>query len=64
VKISLFLSRNESSLVSSSTVRSWEIIIVLFGTLGSEGTLFVSHSGSMTVLVPVLALFLVVQMSR
>jgi hypothetical protein len=45
-KISLFLSRNESSLVSSFGDKSWEIIIVLSGTLGPSGTLLVSHFGT------------------
>jgi hypothetical protein len=43
---SLFLSRNESNSVSSSVVKSWEMITTLSGTLESSGTLLVSHSGS------------------
>jgi hypothetical protein len=38
-KTSLFLCWNESSSACSSDDRSWEIIIVLSGTLGSSGTL-------------------------
>jgi hypothetical protein len=41
---SLFLSRKESNLVSLLDAKSWEIITALFGTLGSNGTLLVSHS--------------------
>jgi hypothetical protein len=62
-KTSLFLSKNESNFVSSSDVRSWTIIIVLSGTLRSKGTLFVSHSGSITILPSVWALALGVQIS-
>jgi hypothetical protein len=50
-KTSLFLSRNESSYVSSFDVKSWEIIRVLSRTLWSNGTLLVSHSGSIDLLV-------------
>jgi hypothetical protein len=50
VKTSLFLSRNESNSVSSFDVKSWEIITVLSDTLGSSGTLLVSHSGSIGLL--------------
>jgi hypothetical protein len=46
VKTSLFLSRNDNNLVSSFDVKSWDIITPLSGTLGSSGTLLVSHSGS------------------
>jgi hypothetical protein len=60
VKTSLSLSRNESSSTSYSGDRSWVTIIVLFGTLGSSGTLLVSHSGSMAGLVAMPALLLVV----
>jgi hypothetical protein len=59
-KTSLFLSRNESNLVSSSRDRSWEIITIIYGTLGSKGTLLVSHSGSMAGLLTMLASLLVV----
>jgi hypothetical protein len=45
-KTSLFLSRNESNLVSSLGDISWEIITILSGTLGSSRTLSVSHYGS------------------
>jgi hypothetical protein len=47
---SLFLSRNYNNSVSSFDVRSSEIITVLSGTLGSSGTLLVSHSGSIDML--------------
>jgi hypothetical protein len=57
-KTSLFLSKNESSSISSSDDSSWEIINVLLGTLGSSGTLLVSHSSSMAGLVTMLALLL------
>jgi hypothetical protein len=45
-KTSLLLSSNESSSFSSLDDRSCEIITALSGTLGSNGTLLVSHSGS------------------
>jgi hypothetical protein len=57
-KTSLFLSKNERSFVSSLGDRSYEIIIVLSGTLGSRGTLLVSHSGSIAGLSVKLSLFL------
>jgi hypothetical protein len=60
VKTSLILSRNESNSVSSSMERSWEIINALSGTLGSRGTLLVSHSGSISCLLTMLASLLVV----
>jgi hypothetical protein len=47
---SLFLSKNESNYASSLDVKSWDIITVLSGTLGSSGTLLVSHSGSIGLL--------------
>jgi hypothetical protein len=50
-KTSLFLSRNESNSVSSFDVKFWEIITILSGTLGSNGPLLVSHSGSIGMLV-------------
>jgi hypothetical protein len=50
VNTSLFLSRNESNSASSIDVKSWDIITVLSGTLGSSGTLLVSHSSSIGVL--------------
>jgi hypothetical protein len=59
-KTSLFLSRNESSSISSSHERSWEIINALFGTLGSSDTLLISHSGSIADLLMMLALLLTV----
>jgi hypothetical protein len=46
----LFLSRNKSKVASSLDVKSWDIIIVLSGTLGSSGTLLVSHSDSIGLL--------------
>jgi hypothetical protein len=58
VKTSLFLSRNERSFDSSLGDRSCEIIIVLFGTLGSSETLLVSHSCSIVGLSMKLSLFL------
>jgi hypothetical protein len=51
VNMSLFLSRNESNSVSSSTVKSWEIITALSGTLWSSGTLLVLYYGSIGLLV-------------
>jgi hypothetical protein len=62
-KTSLFLSKNESNSVSSSTVRSWEIITILPGTLGSRGTFPVSYSGSMAIFLVMLASILGVLMS-
>jgi hypothetical protein len=56
------LSKNDSNSASSSGERSWEIITALSGTLGSRGTLFVSHFGSMTSLLVLLASFLTVLM--
>jgi hypothetical protein len=47
---SLFLSRKDSNSVSSLDVKSWEIITVLSSTLGSNGTLLVSHSSSIGLL--------------
>jgi hypothetical protein len=47
VKTPLFLSKNESSSISSSSDTSLEIIIVLSGILGSSRTFLVLHSGSM-----------------
>jgi hypothetical protein len=44
-KSSLFLSKNGSNSVSSLCDKSWEIITILSSTLGSSGTLLVSHSG-------------------
>jgi hypothetical protein len=57
-KTSLFLSSNGSNLVSSFDVRSWEIMTVLSGTLGSNGTLFVSHSSLIGLLVKLSSLLL------
>jgi hypothetical protein len=48
---SLFLSMKESNSVSSLDVKSWEIVTVLSGTLRSNGTLLVSHSGFIGLLV-------------
>jgi hypothetical protein len=62
-KTSMFLSKNNSNSVSSSSERSWEIITTLSGTLGYRGTLFVSYSGSMIGLFMVLASFLTVFVS-
>jgi hypothetical protein len=50
VNTSLFLSRNESNSTSSPDVKSWDIITVLSSTLGSSGTLLVSHSASIGLL--------------
>jgi hypothetical protein len=47
---SLFMSRNESRSFSSSSVKSWDIITILLGTLGSSGTVLISHSGSIGLL--------------
>jgi hypothetical protein len=47
---SLFLSKNDNNSVSLFGVRSWEIIAVLSSTLGSNGTLLVSHYGSIDLL--------------
>jgi hypothetical protein len=47
---SLFLTRNENYSASSLDVKSWDIITILFGTLGSSRTLFVSHFGSIGLL--------------
>jgi hypothetical protein len=44
------LSRNNNNSVSSFDVRSWDMITVLSGTLGSSETLLVSHSGSIDLL--------------
>jgi hypothetical protein len=48
VKTSLFLSKNDN--ISSSHKRSCPISDVLFGTLGSSVSCFVSHSASISVL--------------
>jgi hypothetical protein len=50
VKTSLFLSRNESNSAFLLADKSWEIITALSNTLGSKGTLLVSHSGSIGLL--------------
>jgi hypothetical protein len=59
-KTSLFLSRNESNSISLFDVKSWEIIIVLSSTIGSNGTLLVSHSGSIGLLAGLPSLSLLV----
>jgi hypothetical protein len=41
------LFRNESNSISSLGDKSWEIITILSGTLGSSGTLLLSHSSSL-----------------
>jgi hypothetical protein len=50
VNTSLFLSKNESNSTSLLDVKSWDIIMVLSGALGSSGTLLVLHSGSIGLL--------------
>jgi hypothetical protein len=50
VNTSLFLSRKEINSISSLDVKSWEIITVLSGTLGSNGILLVSHFSSIGLL--------------
>jgi hypothetical protein len=55
---SLFLSRNERSFISSLGDKSYEVIIVLWGTLGSSGTLLISHSDSIVGLSVKLSLLL------
>jgi hypothetical protein len=47
------LSRNESNSASSLANKSWEIITSLSGTLGSKGTILVSHSSSISLLTKV-----------
>jgi hypothetical protein len=49
-KTSLFLSKNESSSFSSPSVKSWDIVTVLSGTLGSSGIVLISHYGSIGLL--------------
>jgi hypothetical protein len=51
-KISLFLSRNDSSSTSSFDERSHAINTALSGTLRSSATCFVSHSILIVVLPP------------
>jgi hypothetical protein len=62
-KTSPFLFRNESNSISFSGDKSWEIITALYGTLGSSGTLLVSHSGSTVGLLTIPASLLVVLVS-
>jgi hypothetical protein len=49
-KTLMFLSKNESSSFSSPGVKCWDIVTVLSGTLGSSGTILISHSGSIGLL--------------
>jgi hypothetical protein len=54
---SLFLPKNESNSSSSLDVKSWDIVTVLSGTLGSSKTILMSHSSSIGLL-PKLSSFL------